>query len=98
MTLHWHDEAQIEFGEAAIHYEAQVEGLGEHFVTRIEAAAARILTNPLMPRCFEEASSHEEEFVRRMEGGAIRGNSLLSSAHGNPCFHEEPGRSRQWNH
>lgn len=30
-----------------------VEGLGERFVTRIEAAAARVLTNPLMPRCFD---------------------------------------------
>lgn len=53
MTLHWHSEAQIEFEEAAIYYEEQVEGLGERFVTRIEAAAARVLTNPLMPRCFD---------------------------------------------
>lgn len=53
MTLHWHEEAQAEFGEAAIYYEDQVEGLGERFVTRIEAAAARILTNPLLPPCFD---------------------------------------------
>lgn len=33
MTLHWHVEAQIEFEEAAVYYEEQVEGLGERFVT-----------------------------------------------------------------
>jgi len=53
MVLDWHEDAQAEFGEAVVYYEKQDEGLGERFISYIEATAARVLTNPLMPRCFD---------------------------------------------
>ena len=53
MTLSWNNDAQSEFGEAAIYYEREVEELGERFITQVEVAAAQILAAPLMPRGFE---------------------------------------------
>ena len=53
MRLDWHDEAQEEFGDSAVYYELQAEDLGERFVARMESALARILSAPLIPRCFD---------------------------------------------
>ena len=53
MILTWHEDAQAEFTAAAVYYETQVEGLGERFVSYVEATAARIHGNPLMPRVFD---------------------------------------------
>jgi plasmid stabilization system protein ParE len=53
MTLDWDENAEAEFVEAAVYYEKKVEGLGERFIVRIEATIARILSNPLLPRCFD---------------------------------------------
>lgn len=52
MILDWHREALAEFREAAHYYDDQVDHLGDRFAGQIEASAARILINPLMPRCF----------------------------------------------
>jgi toxin ParE1/3/4 len=52
MILDWHREALAEFGEAAHYYDEQVDDLGDRFAGQIEASAARIRINPLMPRCF----------------------------------------------
>lgn len=84
MTLHWHDEAQREFEEAAVYYESQVEGLGERFVPRIEATTARVLTNPLMPRCFDEDRSKvkAEQFPYLIIDRAKEGQfQILAVAH-----------------
>lgn len=52
MILDWHREALAEFREAANYYDEQVDHLGDRFVGQIEAGTARVLINPLMPRCF----------------------------------------------
>ena len=53
MTLDWHDEASEEFSQAAIYYEQQYFGLGERFITHVDAAIARLRAAPFMPRCFD---------------------------------------------
>ena len=53
MRLIWHPEAQHEFVEAAGYYERREDDLGERFITHIEAALAKLLTSPLVARCFD---------------------------------------------
>jgi plasmid stabilization system protein ParE len=53
MTINWDETAEAEFVEAAVYYERKVEGLGERFIARIEATVARVLSNPLLHRCFD---------------------------------------------
>lgn len=52
MILDWDREARAEFDDATDYYEEQADGLGDRFIGQIEAVTARILINPLMPRCF----------------------------------------------
>ncbi len=52
MIFDWHQEARVEFDDATDYYEGQFEGLGDRFITHIEAATARIAANPSMSRCF----------------------------------------------
>ncbi len=52
MILDWDREARAEFDDATDYYEEQADGLGDRFIGQIEATTARILINPLMPRCF----------------------------------------------
>lgn len=52
MTLDWHQVARAEFDAATDYYEEQADGLGDRFISLIEAATARITTYPLMAACF----------------------------------------------
>jgi plasmid stabilization system protein ParE len=52
MTVCWHDEAKVEFIEAAAYYEEQTENLGSRFGTALESAIARACSNPTTPRTF----------------------------------------------
>ncbi|NJM36911.1 MAG: type II toxin-antitoxin system RelE/ParE family toxin [Akkermansiaceae bacterium] len=54
MTLIWNEEAEEEFWSASVYYDDQEEGLGDRFVTTIQATLAKILANPGTPRCFDE--------------------------------------------
>ena len=54
MTVIWNTEAEDEFIGSVKYYEMQDDELGERFVMDIQASVARICTNPLMARCFEE--------------------------------------------
>ncbi len=54
MMVIWNREADDEFIDAMKFYEWQDDGLGERFFMHIQAAVARICTNPLLARCFED--------------------------------------------
>ncbi len=51
--LIWDHDAENEFSDAAYYYDQQDEGVGDHFAGQIEAAVARILSNPFVGRCFD---------------------------------------------
>ena len=53
MNLRWEDAAKIELREAAGHYQFEEPGLEESFVQKVEAAAARIVSDPLVAREFD---------------------------------------------
>ena len=55
MRLDWHDDAAEEFREAAGWYEERGAGLGLRFIAHVEAAVARMLTAPLLPRVFAKS-------------------------------------------
>jgi plasmid stabilization system protein ParE len=56
MKLQWHDEAAAELDEAALHYGAIDEDLGERFVTAAEIAVAALKADPIRPRKFDCAA------------------------------------------
>ena len=53
MTFVWHEEAELEYAEAAVFYELQVDDLGERFTTHLEAALLKVRHSPLSHRTFE---------------------------------------------
>jgi toxin ParE1/3/4 len=53
MTLVWHEEAELEYTEAALYYEFQVDDLGARFTTHLEAALLKVRNGPCNYRCFE---------------------------------------------
>ena len=53
MAISWHSDAAEEFAEAAAYYEEQDIGLGERFIVHTESAVAKLLSAPLLPRCFD---------------------------------------------
>ncbi len=54
MTLIWNGDAEGEFSDAAAYYDQQDDGLGDRFAAHIQATIARILSNPFLPRCFDD--------------------------------------------
>jgi toxin ParE1/3/4 len=53
MAVSWHADAGAEFAEAAAYYEEQDDGLGERFIAHADAAVAKLLSAPLIPRCVD---------------------------------------------
>lgn len=54
MTFIWNAEAEEEFSDAADYYDRQDDGLGDRFIAHIQIVLARIHSNPLMVRCFDD--------------------------------------------
>lgn len=46
MRLEFHPEAEVEFIDAALHYETEVPGLGERFATEVRRAAYLLRDHP----------------------------------------------------
>ena len=53
MNLYWGNAAKIELTEAAVHYQPEEPGLEKSFVQKVEAAADRIVLDPLLAREFD---------------------------------------------
>jgi hypothetical protein len=53
MKVAWHDAAVSEFGEAALHYGAIDDELGERFASATEVAVAQIKARPAQARKFD---------------------------------------------
>lgn len=53
MTQVWHEEAELEYAEAALYCEFQVDDLGDRFTSHLEAALLKVRNGPFHYRCFE---------------------------------------------
>lgn len=53
MTVHWHEDAETEFLEAAAYYEEQQENLGSRFEAALETALAKVSSYPQAAHKFD---------------------------------------------